>query len=467
VTDDAERAHRDAEAQRKAQTGRPWISSKGKVLVDEIVKEVDQRVPLATDEGGELWHYDVSGVWKPRGAQRLTLEIADMLGGRFTTGHVANARAIIESRPPKIGDVSLPGVVNCESGLLDWQTGTLEPHDHRLYSTSQIPVTYDPSATCPTVDQYLDEVFPAGAVPLAWEILGYGLYDGNPLHIAILLDGRGRNGKGTFLRLATRLYGVGNVSTIPLQALDENRFAAAHMYGKMANIAGDLDARHMHNTSLFKQVTGEDRIFAERKYGHGFEFTARAFPIFAANETPTSSDASTGFLDRWIVVPFSSYFPEGKRDLTIEDRMALELPGVLNKAIAALQGLMSQGKWTIPPLVKAAKDEFDMHVDPVRAFLSERVVASPEDWVSRTETYRTYRSWAEQNGLGRLSAKRFNKRVLEASRDVLGGATSIARRDGIDGWRGIRLRAGEGRTTTHVLSWSSEEDEATSETSHA
>lgn len=54
---------------------------------------------------------------------------------------------------------------------------------------------------------------------------------------------------------------------------------------------------------------------AEAKYGAPFAFTCRALIVAAFNALPRSADTSEGFFSRWLVVPFTGYFPPGTRTL--------------------------------------------------------------------------------------------------------------------------------------------------------
>jgi putative DNA primase/helicase len=55
-----------------------------------------------------------------------------------------------------------------------------------------------------------------------------------------LCSGSGDNGKSVFLKLLKMFLGSENVSHASLQELSDDRFAAADMYGKLANICADL-----------------------------------------------------------------------------------------------------------------------------------------------------------------------------------------------------------------------------------
>ena len=88
----------------------------------------------------------------------------------------------------------------------------------------------------------------------------------------------------------------------------ENRFRAATLFGKLANLAGDLDSKWLDNTAMFKAITGGDTIQAEHKYGAAFDFTPWALPFYSTNKAFGSADSSEGWVARWVVVPFPNSF---------------------------------------------------------------------------------------------------------------------------------------------------------------
>ena len=75
-----------------------------------------------------------------------------------------------------------------------------------------------------------------------------------------------------------KFVGADNVSNETLQRLVSNRFAAASLVGKLANICTDLPTKRLEDTHLFKGITGGDPIQAERKYQPPFSY--KALPAF-------------------------------------------------------------------------------------------------------------------------------------------------------------------------------------------
>ncbi len=126
---------------------------------------------------------------------------------------------------------------------------------------------------------------------------------------------------------------------------------------KLANVAGDLDSRHVEATNVFKMVTGQDVIYAERKNGQPFRFTPWSVPIFSANKIPTSSDTSVGYLARWEVIPFTfdlTKLPDGPDDSIERYIVAHELPGIARRGVAGLARLMKRNGFERPTSVQEA-----------------------------------------------------------------------------------------------------------------
>lgn len=81
------------------------------------------------------------------------------------------------------------------------------------------------------------------------------------------------------------LLGGDNVSNIPWQGLGD-RFNKAELFGKLANIFADLPSKAIDDNGMFKVLTSEDYITAERKNRDPFSFRPYARFLFSCNEIP-------------------------------------------------------------------------------------------------------------------------------------------------------------------------------------
>ncbi len=386
---------------------------------------------------GRLWRYR-TGVFRPDGDQWARSRVREILGDLVQRRHFDEILAWLRSFPPTIGDTPGTKYLNVANGMLDWRNGHLTPHNPAARSTVQLPIRWNSDASCPRVEIFLAEVLLADTIDFAWEVIGYALYTGNPMRKAVLLLGGGGNGKSTFLALIRSLCGQRNCANVALQLLGENRFAAAELYGKVANICGDLDARSIRRTDLFKQLTGGDPIFAERKNAHPFSFTSYALPIFSANEPPISADQTEAWFDRWLIVPMDARIEGTPRcDTDLFSKLATdeELEGALVLAVKGLQRLMARGRFQPPPTVDQAGERYRDRLDSARGFLAEMCIIHPEAWTARPVLYKNYKAWCHDTTRLAVGDVRFNEHVSQVNPTVI----SLIIRNGIRGWKGIGL----------------------------
>ena len=127
---------------------------------------------------------------------------------------------------------------------------------------------------------------------------------------------------------------------------------------------------------MFKSIVGGDPIRAERKNRDAFSYTPYARLIFSANEAPPTSDNSSAFFDRWLVLPFQKRFrgsDVAERDEGILDKITTpdELSGLLNHALAGLGRLHEQRRFSTTDDMNHALERFKTDSDSVAGFIEE------------------------------------------------------------------------------------------------
>jgi putative DNA primase/helicase len=390
--------------------------------------------------GGQLYAY-TGGVYRPAKGKLLNY-LTHYMGSEWTPGRAdavyrfcLDASQELWERPPL-------RILNLKNGLLDLDTGVERPHDPTFLSAVQLAVHFDPAAICSTIERFISEVFPPDALRLAYELAGWLATPDTNWQKAIMLIGSGSNGKGVYLRLLAAMLGLENVSAISLQSIADNRFSAADLYGKLANLCGDIGAKALESTFAFKGIVGEDLIPAERKYGDSFTFRPFARLMFSANEPPPTPDGSYAFFKRWIPIPFPRQFSDIEADKGLDAKLQTpkELSGLLNLALVAYQEARQRGTFTTSVSLQAAAKDFKASVDPAAAFLGECALANPDGQTGKPDLYAAYKNWALDNGHRPLSAKRFNLRV-----PVTFSSATLHEINGRETWRGIHLPAGEGK----------------------
>jgi putative DNA primase/helicase len=366
----------------------------------------------------QLWVYR-EGVYLPCGEATLRTDAQVLLGDERHERYLEETLRYVEVAA-RLEDESPPDCqyINVRNGRLDWATGSLEPHTPACFTTVQLPIEYDPSALCPAFDDYLHTTFDAEVLPLIEEILGWCLLPDRRFEQAVILTGEGENGKSVFLDLVGYLLGEENLANVALQDLEENRFRAAELYGKLANVFADLDARGLQSSSMFKTLTTGDFVTAERKHAQPFRFRSYAKLLFSANKLPSSRDRTHAFYRRWLIIPFTRTFDGGvgnpKPDKGLRGKLKEELPGIFNRALRGLERLALNEAFTQPKSVVEAKQAYIRSNDNVRVFVAECVLAEQDETIIKKDFYQVYERWCDRYGERAVSQKALKDALKQA-----------------------------------------------------
>ncbi len=400
----------------KSSGGRPGFVPK------RLAEEVAKGAHICVGVDGRLYRYS-DGVYRNDGETFVRVRCRELLAEEYRRNRVDEVVGWCRDHWPTFSVDRLPkALINFTNGLLDLRTGELLAHSPEVLTTIQIPIRYDPDAQCPEIDRFLSEVLPKdclgqGEHPgFVDEVVGHLLVPDSSLRKAILLLGGGRNGKSTFLGIIRETIGPNNACAVSLQALAEDRFKPAELFGKLANLCGDLDPRAVRRSDTFKTIVGgTDTITAERKYGHPFSFVPFSRLIFSANEAPPSADQSEAWFDRWIVVPFPVRIPEDKVDPRILERLTVssEIEGIVARAVKGLRQLEGRGRFELPRSVLEAGRGYRERLDSVVAFVNEETVVNPSAWVLKTKLYDNYSIWCSSNSRLSVSGTKFTERLVQ------------------------------------------------------
>jgi putative DNA primase/helicase len=396
-------------------------------LADELLNEA----PAAKDGGGLLYAY-YDDAWRPDASARYRKAVLDRMGDHWLPKHPNEVLQWIADNAPPLDERPPLDRVRVRNGIV--RVGrtrvTLEPHSVEPMTPVHLPVTYDPDARCPEFDRYISTVLPSAQVrKTAQEVMGYVLVPDNSHQKAVLAKGTAGTGKTTWVRVLCALIGETNHSAWPLDAFSENRFAAADLYGKLANVCPDLSSRELSSSALFRSITGGDPIQAEHKGTRSFQFTPYARLIFAANQYPPVKSPTNALFDRWIVLPFDVRLRGTvQEDKTLAARLAKpdELSGILNYALEGLMRLRRQGGFTIAPESDAALDEFRLAADTVASFIRDQM--SQPGFYERGGAHHAYLTWCEVAKHQPMSRNQFYGRV----RELIGDEVKVK---GANGWR--------------------------------
>ena len=329
-----------------------------------------------------------------------------------------------------------PYLVNVRNGLLDIRDMSFKEHTPSYLSTVQLNVEYNPQVDCPQFKKFLNEVLDCKLIPLVQEIVGYLLTTNTASQKAFVFWGPARTGKSTLLWVVEYLLlGKKNVSNIPWQEIGD-KFKTAELLGKLANVFSDLPSKSIDDTGIFKVVTGEDYLMAEKKNKNPFKFKPFARLVFSCNELPRNYvDRTEGFYRRLIIVPFSRQIEKSKIDKSLKYKFQREKEGILNWALEGLKRLYENNfEFSENELTDGVKKEYKRENNNVISFVEECCELDGLFSCSRIELYEAYKEFCVEAGLKALSQIKFNKE-LEGNFNITRSRSGKLRL-----WNGVRIK---------------------------
>lgn len=327
-------------------------------------------------------------------------------------------------------------IINCSNGLLNWRTGELKDHTPDFKSINQINADYDPEATCPIFDKMLSEIFYDDQIETVWQMIGYCLIRTAKAQKYFTLLGEGANGKSKFLEIISSFIGRRNVSNESLQNLADNRFRLINIKNKLLNVCDDANRDLIKDTGMIKSITSGATIVGEKKNHHPEEFNFDGTIIIACNELPSTRDNSYGFYRRSEIIVMKGKIPVSQQDKDLFEKTYDEYPGILNKAVAALNRLVNN-KYVFPNVerINAAIEAYERANNSAKLFVHQYIIKLKDkqellrqseigqgEWYKKLSTmengtkkrkmYELYKQWCDDNKKRPFDGPNFNS-ILE------------------------------------------------------
>ena len=272
-----------------------------KSLADDLMSEYRF---VTMQDTKEIFIYE-NGVYQPNGRDRI-LQLAQLkLQNYYSPDRCNNTATYIATATMLDRELfnTSKTIINLKNGLYDLENG-FKAHTPEFLSTMQIPVNYNPDAKCPKIEKFLNEVVSEQDKQVILEWAGYLLIPNTRMQKAVMLIGVGNNGKSVLLKLLTIFIGDDKTCHASLDQLIGDKFIAADLYGKLANISAETPAKKLQDHKTFNSLVSGDVIHAQKKSKDPFDFKNTARLIFSANEVPPVENGDYAFFRRWILILF-------------------------------------------------------------------------------------------------------------------------------------------------------------------
>ncbi|MFQ6553411.1 phage/plasmid primase, P4 family [Aestuariibius insulae] len=292
-----------------------------------------------------------------------------------------------------------PLTVNTESGILRFTVTDMRkdgagkqaevgliPHERIVaiegrnrpqYITKLMPAIYDPDATCPKFDKFLETVQPDPAMR-AFLQRWFGLsMTALPVQKFLYCYGMGANGKSLLAGLMRRMLGD-YATMVKIESLTgKNRKSGSdatpdlmRLIGARAAITNEPEEGERLQEQKVKEMTGGDEMLVRSLHNDFVAFTPYFKLTFTGNHKLEIRGTDDGIWRRPLLCPFEVQIPERQRNEKLGDELFdEERSGVLNWMIGGLLDYL-EGGLQEPPQVLQATEEYRKDSDPIGDFLA-------------------------------------------------------------------------------------------------
>lgn len=389
--------------------GRHWDLRMGQRLAEKMAHLVaqgleGQQAKLIADRGASL---------------------KEAIGFARTSGNASAISAMLRSAEAYL-EVSLddfdpdPLALTVRNGTLRFERMAGEglkvgfaPHNPRDRITRMADVDYDPAASAPVWEQTLAAWHPDEAMRgFLKRLAGYAFTGATHEQVILIHQGRGRDGKSTFMNCLRELAGdygeVADVRTF----LDTGQRGGGDATPDLARLAGDVRFLSVAepprgarlNEAMIKSFTGGAPIVARRLRQDLFSFTPRPKLFMEANSRPVIRGDDEGIWRRIRLVMWEHQVAPDQVDTALPGKLRREASGILNWVIAGIGDWLSEGL-NEPARVAEAMDDYRKGSSPFGEWFAERIELDHHAKIPATVLFSDFKSWCEDQGTERIMSQ--------------------------------------------------------------
>lgn len=187
------------------------------------------------------------------------------------------------------------------------------------------------------------------------EVLGYIISDYNSCKIIPVLYGPRNTGKTTFARLIECIVGSENCESFNINDID--KWTAASFFKKKVCFNTDManEMLSKKTISLLKQLSGGDKIKAERKGENPFSYYNTSKIVLASNYQIILPNKDTALRKRILPLPFLNTLSDDEINPNLLNDLRQEMPYIIYRCIDALHQLIDNN-FTFSPLDEEIDD---------------------------------------------------------------------------------------------------------------
>lgn len=295
-------------------------------------------------------------------------------------------------------------LLNAKNGTIDLRSGELRPHRQDDMLTMLAPVDYDPRATCPRFEQFLERVQPDAEVR-AWiqRYLGYAITGDVREQCLAFFYGGGSNGKSVLLDVVLEIlgsYGLRAAADLVLAKHGEaHPTELADLEGRRFVVCSEIEQGRAWAESLIKRITGDQTITARRMRQDFYTFPATHKILVAANTRPIVRGTDHGIWRRMRLVPWNIRIPDAEQNKELPaELVAQEAPGILAWLVRGCLAWQNRGLDNAPAIAEATA-KYRAAQDILGRWIEDRCDVSAGQWQATTSLYESFVDWCKAEGM--------------------------------------------------------------------
>jgi putative DNA primase/helicase len=332
-----------------------------------------------------------------------------------------------------------PWLLNVLNGTIDLRSGELREHRREDLITKLAPVEFDPEASAPIWQAFLERVQPNERVRgFLKRSSGYSATGDTSEQCMFIDSGPGANGKSTYHEALHNTLGDYAMRT-PAETLLAKRAGGvpndiARLKGARLVTASETDEGRRLNESLVKDLTGQDTISARFMRAEYFEFKPTHKLHLATNHKPEIRGTDPAIWRRIRLIPWAVTIPPSEQDRRLPEKLKDERSGILRWVVEGAREWAQEGL-DPPDEVRLATQEYRTEMDVLAAFIEDCCEVEHHETAFAGKLWSAWQRWCEEKGEAAGSQKRFGGKLKERG--------FLNDRDGSTGrkvWYGLALR---------------------------
>ena len=352
-------------------------------------------------------------------------------------------------------------LISLRNGIFHLKDYVMIPHSLGFFTQNSLPFVYDPEATCPQWNKFLNSVWANDpqSIEALQEMFGYILSGETRQQKFFNIIGPRRSGKGTINKILVSLLGQHNTVAPQLEELCDT-FGLQPWLGKLLASFTDARAPERNRSAVVSQllrIVGGDTVTVNRKNKEAWSGYLPTRIVVYSNEVLQLTENSNALTGRMVVFKMTKSFYDNE-DTELSIKLEKELAGIFNWAMEGLKRRLARGGHFIQP--ESGRQLLELMAElgnPIGSFVDEALEFDPIGMVPKDDVFTCYKHWALKKSLPPGTELAFKRRFLAATQEHC-IETGEDRSNGgrIQIYRGVKLNARAQKYVDSVESFNEE-----------